>query len=101
LLKLVFLPGPLRLRKVSEEVAISPEPEILGRLRAADRAGAARLAVRRLRASGLVPRANSEDPALDPAIGAERLAAALLFPVSPRRLARIVLGKSEDKEEER
>jgi CRISPR-associated protein Csx17 len=100
LLKLVFLPGTLRLRKLSEEVSIAPEPEILGRLRAHDRAGAARLAIRRLQASGLAPCAALDESAFDPAIGAERFAAALLFPVHPGRLAEMVLQKSEGKKEE-
>lgn len=100
LLKLLFLPFPLPTR--TGEILIKPEPRVLSLL-AANRIGdACQLAMRRLRASGLVPSAHrsargvarddvwNEDPPLD----GSRLAAALLVPISrsaTQSLAELVL----------
>jgi CRISPR-associated protein Csx17 len=98
LLKLVFLAAPLRVPDLPEPVSITCEPEVLGRLRAGHRTAAARLAVRRLRASGLPPKTAWDHPQIDPAIEVQRLAAALLFPIRAAGLARKVLQKAQAKE---
>ncbi len=88
LLKLLFLPQKLSWPSDGESIAIKPEPEILGRLRAADVEGAYAIAVRRLRAVGLVPMPGptSEGIRRHISVGAHlsavRLTAALLFPSS-------------------
>ena len=90
LLKLLFLPQPLEWD--STEHVIREQPEVLPRLiTGSDAIGPA---VRRLRASGLIPAAGDvEVPhASDRRL---RLAASLLFPVSrPDVLARMVLTRS-------
>jgi CRISPR-associated protein Csx17 len=112
LLKLLFLPRPLvpdwdersatwrwRLGGRGESgLQIRPEPGILALLRAGRLAEACRMAYDRLRASGLiplpgptssgVPRASDweADPSLDP----QRLAAALLIPVSAGSVSELV-----------
>jgi len=86
LLKLLYWPGQVR------DVTVRAEPSILPLLQAGRGPEAARIAERRLRSSGLTP-LNGDykaPPPLD-----KRLAAALLFPISPRALdhcARLVLS---------
>ncbi len=102
LLKLLFLPGGLRMG--TEEVKIRPEPAIIPLLRA-DRIGeACAIAMRRLRVSGLMPmphRSGNRGPrdrewqvsGVDPL----RLAAALLIPVSRQdedTLTRMILRQT-------
>jgi len=53
-LKLLFLPHGLPWPSGGDRITIKPEPEILGRLRAADVNGACVIAGRRLWAAGLV-----------------------------------------------
>jgi CRISPR-associated protein Csx17 len=98
LLKLLFLPHKLPWPTDDERVAVRPEPEILGRLRASDVEGACAIAARRLRATGLVPMPAPTSGGVRRQIdvgahrSAERLAAALLFPVrGTGQLARQVL----------
>jgi CRISPR-associated protein Csx17 len=98
LLKLLFLPRGLSWPDGAERIAIKPEPEILGRLRAADVERACAIGARRLRASGLLPMpgptSGGERRQVDVGshLPAERLAAALLLPISdPLRLARQAL----------
>ncbi len=102
LLKLLFLPKPLRIGQT--EYNIPPEPQILPLLRA-DRIGeACRIAVRRLHSSGLMPmpHVRSGTAARDADwqevntsdISGKRLAAALLIPISDSdaaNLAQLVL----------
>jgi CRISPR-associated protein Csx17 len=98
LLKLLFLPHRLSWASDGERVTIKPEPEVLGRLRAADVNGAYALAARRLRAAGFVSMPGPMSGGMQRHINvgyhlsALRLAAALLFPISDSiRLARQVL----------
>jgi len=91
LLKMLFLSEPLRWG--STDLHPAAEPEILLRLRRGDVRGACRIAARRLRASGVVPMAEEFDA---PRREAERILAALLFPLSRSqafRLASLVLRK--------
>lgn len=87
LLKLLYMPSRDTFR-TSDGKPIRPEPEILGSLRARDVAGACDLAVRRLRASGLMPMPGpTSDGRQRPAdfcgdVDPLRLAAALLIPVA-------------------
>lgn len=88
LLKLTHLPGSLR------DVRIPYIPAILARAVAGDGVEASRQAVRRLRASGLVPMV---EVAHEPIVVTRRTAAAVLFPISKRdqyRLAGSVLQPS-------
>ncbi len=90
LLKLLFLPHPLR--KNDQEIVIQPEPSILPLLMASHVGEACRLAMRRLRASGLLPLPHARSGAgvrdadwqeLDFAgSDGQRLAASLLLPIS-------------------
>jgi len=99
LLKLLFLPFPLETR--SGPTTIRPEPSLLPLLRAGRMDEACALAMRRLRASGLVPmttppgaRAASNEEWQAGGIDPRRLAAALLFPISMsdvKQLADLVL----------
>jgi CRISPR-associated protein Csx17 len=98
LLKLLFLPHRLSWASDGERVTIKPEPEVLGRLRAADVNGAYAIAARRLRAAGFVSMPGPMSGGMQRHINvgshlsAVRLAAALLFPISdPIRLARQAL----------
>lgn len=99
-LKLLYLPGELRLRPNAEGFAIRPESAILYRLRSSDLAEATAIAYRRLRASGLAPlgqagRVRRDVPnfVLPHRDDSVRLAAALLIPVKhPLTLARMVLS---------
>lgn len=81
LLKLLFQPRPLK--TVAGDVAVKPEMSILPLLRAKRPAEACATAIRRLRASGLIPMAGGtfRDQQWF-ASDAMRLAAALLIPVS-------------------
>jgi CRISPR-associated protein Csx17 len=108
LLKLLFLPFPLRTD--ASEVIIKPDPSILPLLRAGRVAEACQIAMRRLRSSGLEPLpyrssggANRDDAWLDAVpLNGTRLAAALLFPVSSRdiyTLCELVLRREEVKTE--
>ena len=88
LLKLTHLPGSLH------DVRIPYIPAILARAAAGDGAEASRQAVRRLRASGFVPRVEVTQ---EPIVVTRRTAAAVLFPISIRdqyRLAGSVLRPS-------
>lgn len=89
LLKLLFLPHPLRTR--TGDVRIKPEPTTLALVCSGRVDDACGLAVRRLRASGVAPmpygsirRERRDDEWADAAgtVDARRLGAALLFPVS-------------------
>lgn len=105
LLKLLFLPKPLRISDL--EYTVRPEPRILPLLRA-DRVGdACQIALRRLRGSGLTPMPYSRsgsaagqrdwDDTSFPNVAGPRLAAALLIPISDRdarALAQFVLRPS-------
>jgi CRISPR-associated protein Csx17 len=98
LLKLLFLPRKISWPAGTEGVAVKPEPEILGRLRADDVNGACAIAACRLRASGLVPMPGPTSGGMrreinfSPHVDAARLAAALLMPISETmRLERLVL----------
>ena len=104
LLKLLFL--PFALQTEAGEVIIKPEPSILPLLRAGRVAEACQIAMRRLRASGLTPLphrssggANRDEAWLGAVpLNGTRLAAALLFPVSPREihtLRKLVLRRKE------
>jgi CRISPR-associated protein Csx17 len=105
LLKLLFLPDPLATK--AGEVRVRPEPSLVPLLRAGHIGDACALAMRRLRASGLLPtpyrtggRAARDDEWRDAAgsVEAQRLAAALLFPVSlsdVTRLTALVLRPGE------
>jgi len=108
LLKLLFF--PFRLRTEAGEVIIKPEPSILPLLRAGRVAEACQIAMRRLRSSGLEPLpyrsssgGNRDEGWLDAVpLDGTRLAAALLFPVSPRdihTLREMVLRREEVKTE--
>jgi CRISPR-associated protein Csx17 len=121
LVKLLFLPRPL-IQVWDERLAcwrwslaargetglrIRPELGILGLLRAGRLAEACRLAYDRLRASGLTPLPGptpsrvrrSDDWEADPSVDPQRLAAALLIPVGPgavRRLVELVTRSADD-----
>ncbi len=97
LLKLLFLPQPLTLNGLT--VAIKPEPSVVSLLMAGRVGEACQIAMRRLRASGLSPLPHprsggvvrdAEWKELD-SLGndGERLAAALLLPVSHRSINRL------------
>jgi len=90
-LKLVTLDRPLILTRGGDRVTIRPEPAIFALLRANRVADACALALRRLRASGLVPMIR--DPRdLAIRVDGERMLAALLIPVRETRpLARWAL----------
>jgi len=102
LLKLLFLPNPLRIDQT--EYNIRPEPRIPPLLRAGRIGEACAIALRRLRSSGLMPmpyaRSGSATRDADwqeantSNISGKRLAAALLIPITPSdaaRLAQLVL----------
>ena len=98
LLKLLFLPRKVSWPADTEGIAVKPEPEILGRLRAGDVNGACTIAARRLRASGFVPMpgptsgGTQREIKFGPGVDAVRLTAALLLPVSETtKLARLAL----------
>ena len=98
LLKLVTLDRPLALKPGSEPVSIRPEPAIFSLLRANRLTDACALAIRRLRASGFVPKI-TEPRDLVTGIDGERLLAALLIPVADiRELAQCVLRTPVDTE---
>ena len=98
LLKLLFLAGPLRLPGRAEPVAIAPEPEVFGQLRAGDLGQAVRLAARRLRASGLTPMCEEGGSGLGEG-ETSRLWAALLFPIGRAEdLASLVIRPHENEE---
>ena len=83
-LKLVTLDRPLILTRGGDRVTIRPEPAIFALLRANRVADACALALRRLRASGLVPMIR--DPRdLAIRVDGERMLAALLIPVRETR----------------
>jgi CRISPR-associated protein Csx17 len=95
LLKLLFLPSPLRTR--AGEVVIKPEPTILSLL-AANRVGeACQIAMRRLRVSGLapLPHRTSGGVVRDDTwceqipLNGQRLAAALIFPISQQAISEL------------
>lgn len=93
LLKLAHLPHPLR------EVSIPWEGSILARALSGDAAQAGRLAVRRLRGSGLRP---LFEGVYEPAVLARRAGAALLIPISGKdsnRLATVVLRAKPEGEQ--
>ncbi len=106
LLKLLYLPEPMRVGEA--EIEIRPEPEILRLLSANRLDDACRIARRRLRASGLVPipqarsmsdsRDGGRDHANPARIDGGRLAAALLMPIVPSavsELRKLVLREPE------
>ncbi len=94
LLKLLFLPAPLRRRGGPDEVMVKPEPAILALLRAGKIRDACEVAARRLGASGFVPLARDFHL---PGRDAQRLAAALLIPVwETEHLAGLVLRPGEE-----
>ena len=102
LLKMCFLPHPLRLDPQVEPVTIRPERAILGQLRAGRLDTAVQLAWRRLHAAGLTPltsRRGRQPSGLDLEFqpGTEdRLAASLLIPVLQiQELAKMVLRQSQ------
>jgi CRISPR-associated protein Csx17 len=89
LLKLLFLPHPFGTS--NGEVVVKPEPAVLALVRTGRVGEACVLAVRRLRASGLVPMPHmsgrrkvrdDEWEGVADTVNARRLGAALLFPVS-------------------
>lgn len=97
LLKLLFLSdGKLTFKNGGEPIEIKHEPTIIPLLRAGRTQEAVQTAVRRLRASGLVPLAEAFDFSDEEAT---RLAAALLIPIhesSARELGRLVLRAKAD-----
>jgi CRISPR-associated protein Csx17 len=101
LCKLCFLGEPYRTR-ADEEVRVRPEPRILRLIKARRIEEACRLAMRRLRADGLVP-LGTETPGRGdlprfqlPASQVRRLGGALLFPVrGVGQLADLVLRRAE------
>lgn len=106
LLKLLFLSSPLAAK--AGEVRVRPEPSLVPLLRAGRLGDACTLAMRRLRASGLMPmpyrsggRATRDDEWEDVtgSVEARRLAAALLLPLSPidvTHLTALVLRPGEE-----
>ena len=78
LLKLLFLPGPIRTAE-GAEISVRAEPSVLPLLEAGRVGEACRVAQRRLFAAGLAP-ARPEFPQFENGL---RLAAALLLPVYP------------------
>lgn len=106
LLKLLFLTSRVRVSKDDRDgVWVTPEPSVLGRLRAEDLPSACEIARRRLRASGLIPMPGSRQGAalrrMDVSLNGvsiSRLAAALIFPVyQTRTLARLMLRHEPEK----
>lgn len=104
LVRLAYWPGPLRLRKGTEPVAVPLDPSIFALLRTGDLVRASAAAIRRLSAAGLRPhlRVVAGDPEL-----ARRVAAALAFPITASdarslalRLTRPELDESMEIEEE-
>lgn len=107
LLKLLFLPCPLQIGQ--SEYTIRPEPRILPLLVAGRIDEASRIALQRLRSSGLIPmpyartgRATRdrdwEEDAFTPNVSGLQLAAALLIPITRHdtsRLAQLVLRPQE------
>lgn len=98
LLKLLFLPGALKLPTGGDPVRIMPEPTVLNLLRAGNSQEAVAVAYRRLRASGLTPlgwtgRQHPKAPTFELGdVSCDRLLAALLIPIrEPHRLASSVL----------
>jgi CRISPR-associated protein Csx17 len=101
ILKLLFLPAPLRLFAGQEPIWIASEPDIIALLRAGRLDGAIAIAVRRLRASGLVSMCRTDEVDIDPGINPARVAAALLFPaLNPAAFAETVLRKIDQNREE-
>ena len=103
LLKLLFLPRPLVIKRGAGEVVIRPEPAILHLLRGGKMGEACAIAMRRLRASGLNPlpgpirgrgvRDNDwreMDGMKDAGIDPQRLAAALLIPIQNKAVNRLI-----------
>ena len=104
LLKLLFLPttvikvnGRWRYTQKGEHgVVIRPEPRILPLLRAGRVEDAIHIAIQRLRSSGLHPMIRSRDESWGN-INSERLAAALLFPISSNSLDKLLKLVSREK----
>ena len=89
LLKLLFLPGPLK-SSGTEDAKVRPEPSIIPLLLAGRTSDACAVAQRRLYSSGLSP-SRSKFPDADEG---ERIAAALLLPVQrQQQIADLVLNK--------
>lgn len=101
LLKLIYWPNPLNWPPGSGPVYVRPEAAILKRLRGGDMPGAAAIALRRLKTSGLVPAISIQETrnfVISPSVS-ERLGAALLVPVKDlHSLAKEVLVISNNKE---
>lgn len=92
LLKLLFLPGPVSTN--TGDVDIRPETAILPMIRADRMGDACTIAMRRLRASGLVPmpystRSNASQSRESYMPDLDRLSAALLIPVSSQDIANL------------
>jgi CRISPR-associated protein Csx17 len=95
LLKLLFLPFPLRTQ--TGEVIIKPEPAILSLLRANRVGEPCQIAMRRLRVSGLAPLPHPSSGGIvrdntwreQIPLDGHRLAAALLFPVSQSAISKL------------
>jgi len=113
LLKHLFLPGHLELERTGEEVEIRPETAVIPLLRAGRISDACDIAVRRLRAAGVIPmphthagrsgRKNVWSESENSQIDGKRLAAALLIPISSqsiRTLSRMVLREQAEIPEE-
>lgn len=103
LLKLLFLPSHFTWTKQADPIKIRPEQVVLTRLSSLDIAEGVRVALRRLKSSGLLPKMTPEDAGnlLTPVQMAKRMAGALLIPVFDwRRLANSVLIKPEEENEE-
>ncbi|HCF92742.1 MAG TPA: type I-U CRISPR-associated protein Csx17 [Firmicutes bacterium] len=101
--KLAFWPGEIRLSSDSEPIVVNTEKAILNRLRLKDIDTAVRIAVRRLRSSGLRVIGSCHKGSFPQFIaGAEerrRMGAALLIPfIDSRVLTEMVIHKAKPKE---
>jgi len=111
LLKHLFMPDPYTIAEGSEPITVKPEPAILPLLRVNRIQEACEIAMRRLRASGLVPMPHSRPgtPIRDAewvqsefgSVDGVRLAAALLIPISSasvKTLSDMILRTSLEEE---
>ncbi len=98
-LKLLFMARPILLKGHDVPLKIASEPNVISRLCNQDVGGAMNLALRRLISSGLRAGIVANESSLDPGIEAERMAAALLIPVTQTNdLVEYVLRPSDQEE---
>lgn len=98
LLKLLFLPHPIKMPGNPVSISVRTEPAIMARLRGGDLEQAMAIAIRRLRAEGLMVLASSKSGRIDglqfvlSESQKRRLLASLLIPVEkPEALANLVI----------